>query len=137
MKRLTRRIVAPLRVGSIPTSHPIFLGRSQVGKARDFDSRMRWFESSRPSQRCDPLAQSVEHLTFNQGVPSSSLGWITIFLSGCGGIGRRTRLRIWRLRRAGSTPVIRTTFKFTKDILNDVFFILYRSFKYLWYNKND
>ena len=25
------------------------LGRSQVGKARDFDSRMRWFESSRPS----------------------------------------------------------------------------------------
>ena len=81
MKRLTRRIVAPLRVGSIPTSHPIFLGRSQVGKARDFDSRMRWFESSRPSQRCDPLAQSVEHLTFNQGVPSSSLGWITIFLS--------------------------------------------------------
>ena len=25
------------------------LGRRQVGKARDFDSRMRWFESSRPS----------------------------------------------------------------------------------------
>ena len=87
VKWLTRRIVVPLRVGSIPTSHPklaligaspsgkaldsdssiggsnpsapaIFfflipktlpLGRSQVGKARDFDSRMRWFESSRPS----------------------------------------------------------------------------------------
>ena len=80
MKRLTRRIVAPLREGSNPSSHPIFLGRSQVGKARDFDSRMRWFESSRPSQ-CDPLAQSVEHLTFNQGVPRSSRGWITIFLS--------------------------------------------------------
>ena len=28
---------------------------------------------------------------------------------GCGGIGRRTRLRIWRLRRGGSTPFIRTT----------------------------
>ena len=27
---------------------------------------------------------------------------------GCGGIGRRTRLRIWRLRRGGSTPFIRT-----------------------------
>ena len=27
----------------------------------------------------DPLAQSVEHLTFNQGVPSSNLGWITIY----------------------------------------------------------
>ena len=26
----------------------------------------------------DPLAQSVEHLTFNQGVPRSSRGWITI-----------------------------------------------------------
>ena len=25
------------------------LGRRQAGKARDFDSRMRWFESSRPS----------------------------------------------------------------------------------------
>ena len=25
----------------------------------------------------DPLAQSVEHLTFNQGVPRSSRGWIT------------------------------------------------------------
>ena len=50
VKRLTRRIVAPLREGSNPSSHPIFLGRSQVGKARDFDSRMRWFESSRPSQ---------------------------------------------------------------------------------------
>lgn len=76
VKRLTRRIVAPLLEGSIPSSHPIIirflsLGRSQVGKARDFDSRMRWFESSRPSQ-CDPLAQSVEHLTFNQGVRDSN-----------------------------------------------------------------
>ena len=25
----------------------------------------------------DPLAQSVEHLTFNQGVPGSSPGWVT------------------------------------------------------------
>ena len=25
----------------------------------------------------DILAQSVEHLTFNQGVPRSSRGWIT------------------------------------------------------------
>ena len=28
----------------------------------------------------DSLAQSVEHLTFNQGVPRSSRGWITIFI---------------------------------------------------------
>ena len=26
----------------------------------------------------DPLAQSVEHLTFNQGVWSSNLQWVTI-----------------------------------------------------------
>ena len=88
VKRLRHRIVAPALVGSIPISHPIknpidnvqvtivLLGRSQVGKARDFDSRMRWFESSRPSH--EPLAQLVEHLTFNQGVPRSSRGWLTI-----------------------------------------------------------
>ena len=75
------------------------LGRSQVGKARDFDSRTRWFESSRPSHYHDPLAQSVEHLTFNQGVPRSSRGWITT--CGSGGIGRRTRLRIWRFTAWG------------------------------------
>ena len=27
-----------------------------------------------------PLAQLVEHLTFNQGVPSSNLGWVTNYL---------------------------------------------------------
>ena len=30
------------------------------------------------NNRLDSLAQSVEHLTFNQGVPGSSPGWITI-----------------------------------------------------------
>ena len=64
------------------------MGHSQVGKARDFDSRMRWFESSCPSQN-DPLAQSVEHLTFNQGVPRSSRGWITIY----GALVKRLRHR--------------------------------------------
>ena len=33
-----------------PHINPITQGRSQVGKATDFDSVMRWFESSRPSQ---------------------------------------------------------------------------------------
>ena len=52
------------------------------GKARDFDSLTRGFESRLPSQRpsgggCDPLAQLAEHLTFNQGVRSSNLRWIT------------------------------------------------------------
>ena len=39
-------------------------------------TRGRGFESHHPPQD-DPLAQSVEHLTFNQGVPRSSRGWIT------------------------------------------------------------
>ena len=44
VKRLTRRIVAPLRVGSSPTTRPIFfypefhMGVSPSGKATDFDS---------------------------------------------------------------------------------------------------
>ena len=56
---------------------------SPSGKARDFDSLTRGFESRLPSQRpsgggCDPLAQLAEHLTFNQGVRSSNLRWVTI-----------------------------------------------------------
>ena len=76
VKWLTRRIVAPLCVGSTPTTHPT--GVSPSGKATDFDSVIRWFESTYPCQY-DPLAQLVEHLTFNQGVPRSSRGWITTF----------------------------------------------------------
>ena len=34
--------------------------------------------------------------------------WRTRQIGGCGGIGRRARLRIWCLRRAGSSPVTRT-----------------------------
>ena len=76
VKWLTRRIVAPLLEGSIPSSHPIIirflsLGRSQVGKARDFDSRTVGSNPATPA-RFDPLAQSVEHLTFNQVVRGSN-----------------------------------------------------------------
>ena len=55
-----------------------------------------------PASFFDPLAQLVEHLTFNQVVRSSTLRRITIFSSaesgsvcGCGGIGRRARFRFW------------------------------------------
>ena len=48
-------------------------GIAKSVKARDFDSRIRWFESNYPSQ-CGSLAQLVEHLTFNQGVPGSNPG---------------------------------------------------------------
>ena len=51
------------------------VGVSPSGKATDSDSVMREFKSLHPSHH--PLAQMVEHLTFNQGVPSSNLGWMT------------------------------------------------------------
>ena len=74
------------------------LGCSQVAKATDFDSVIRRFKSCHPSQP-DPLAQSVEHLTFNQGVRSSNLRRVTrdarSMMCGRGGIGRRARFRFW------------------------------------------
>ena len=55
------------------------LGCRQVVKAPDFDSGIRRFKSCHPSHLygIGPLAQSVEHLIFNQGVRSSSLRWTT------------------------------------------------------------
>ena len=64
----------------IPVRSPLILGISQVGKAHDFDSCMRRFESCIPSQIYvynDSLAQLAEHLTLNQGVPGSIPGWVT------------------------------------------------------------
>ena len=53
-------------------------------------------------------------MTFNHGVPSSILGWVTRLkkLSGCGGIGRRARLRIWCLLRGSSSLFIRTIYSY-------------------------
>ena len=74
------------------------VGVSPSGKARDFDSRIRRFDPCHPSHP-DPLAQLAEHLTFNQGVPRSSRGWVTIFGQMLVAVrawrnGRRARLRI-------------------------------------------
>ena len=49
-------------------------GMSPSGKAMDFDSIMRRFESCHPSHLPGLLAQSVEHMTFNHGVPGSIPG---------------------------------------------------------------
>ena len=65
--------------GSLLIESGFYDGVSPSGKARDFDSRIRWFESSHPSQ-FDPLAQSAEHLPFKQGVPGSIPGWLTKIL---------------------------------------------------------
>ena len=68
----------------------------EVGvKAPDFDSGIRKFKSCHPSQtdnirfyksalQSGPLAQLAEHLIFNQGVPSSNLGWTTSTFSSAG-----------------------------------------------------
>ena len=70
----------PLPFGSgvrIPPPPPFFLGPQPSGKAKDFDSFMRWFESNWPSHY-DSLAQSVEQLAFNQWVRGSSPRRVTI-----------------------------------------------------------
>ena len=63
---------------------------SPSGKARDFDSRIRKVRIL-PPQPFDPLAQLVEHLTFNQGAWGSNPQWVTILLG----------LRVWRNGRRG------------------------------------
>ena len=55
------------------------VGIAQLVRAPDCGSGGREFDSHYPPH-FDPLAQSVEHLTFNQGVPRSSRGWITNFI---------------------------------------------------------
>ena len=81
-----RQIVALEAASSKLVARPkiftLLVGVSPSGKARDFDSRIRRFESCHPSQKNKlpqhgPLAQMVEHLTFNQGVPGSNPGWTT------------------------------------------------------------
>ena len=80
---------------------PFHIGVSPSGKARDFDSLIRWFESSHPCQNLmetsasgdslwtcaganiskkniyDPVAQSVEQLPFKPWVRGSSPRWVT------------------------------------------------------------
>ena len=71
----------------LPFRH-LLIGVSPSGKARDFDSLIRWFESSHPCHDLPkllskltiiyaPVAQSAEHLPFKQGVRSSNLRWST------------------------------------------------------------
>ena len=103
-------------VGSSPTTHPTFLlqecrvvGVSPSGKARDFDSRIRKVRIL-PPQPFDPLAQLVEHLTFNQGAWGSNPQWVTI-CDCCLRVwrnGRRGRFRICCPRRMSSSLFTRT-----------------------------
>ncbi len=62
VKWLRHRVVAPVYVGSNPTSHPINVGVSPSGKAMDSDSIMRRFESCYPSQQLGMLIQRPIHM---------------------------------------------------------------------------
>ena len=73
-------------VGSTPTTHPRkfyqrTLGCRQAVRHGILIPASRRFDPFHPSQtkfiNYGPLAQSVEHLTFNQVVPRSIRGWIT------------------------------------------------------------
>ena len=84
--------------GSTPGAHPLlqdYAGLSPSGKAQAFDAcislvriQLALFET---------LAQSVEHLTFNQVVAGSIPACLIPEreICGCGGIGRRARFRFW------------------------------------------
>ncbi len=76
-------------VGSSPTTHPIYFSPMALfvhnwGVAKRLRPRILIpvYAGSNPATpaKNDPLAQSVEHLTFNQGVRSSNLRRVTIFV---------------------------------------------------------
>ena len=66
-----------------------------------------------PIGRHDPLAQLAEHLTFNQGVPRSSRGWVTSFqpsgTRGRGGMADAPDLGSGAPGRKSSSLFVRTT----------------------------
>ena len=83
------------------------VGVSPSGKATDSDSVIVGSNPATPAIFLDPLAQSVEHLTFNQGVPSSNLGWITTNLSWP--LGQAVKTPPFHGDNMGSNPVGVTT----------------------------
>ncbi len=80
-KGLTHRIVAPTFVGSSPISRPnhyLFWAMAKWLRHRTLTPRSQvQILVAQPIK--DPLAQSVEHLTFNQRVRRSNRLRVTIF----------------------------------------------------------
>ena len=80
--------------------HKILLGCRQAVKAPDFDSGITLVQIQ-PPQPLGPLAQLAEHLTFNQGVPSSNLGWTTTLYALLAQLVEQLTLNQWA---QGSSP---------------------------------
>gem|GEM_PF-5196712 len=60
----------------------------------------------------EPLAQLVEHLTFNQRVEGSSPSWLTSFFkeSRLADVAQLVERRLAKAKVAGSRPVVRSIF---------------------------
>ena len=86
------------------------LGCRQAARHGTLTPAFARFESCHPSH-FDPLAQLVEHLTFNQGAWGSNPQWVTILVTlRVWRNGRRGRFRICCQRRMSSSLFTRTNF---------------------------
>ena len=106
-----RQIVVLVVGGSSPFAHPI-LCRGIAKAVRHKTLTLACVGSSPATPAIDPLAQLAEHLTFNQGVRSSNLRWVTILLHSCGrgGMADAPDLGSGAKWRMGSSPFARTNF---------------------------
>ena len=104
VKWLRPRVVAPVYVGSNPTTHPINeidVGVSPSGKATDSDSVMRRFESCYPSQLWRH-SQVVRQRSAKPLFPGSNPG----VASNMVGIVKWLRQRVVAPLCVGSNPTI-------------------------------
>ena len=64
----------------------------------------------------EPLAQLVEHLTFNQRVAGSNPAWLTFEIAGMAELADALDLGSSAFGRGGSTPFTRTILNYLKKI---------------------